>query len=216
MKTTKILIKSALLTILVLCAPAYTMMQKAEQKLVRPAASAIFSTCARRFFANPTAQKVCQATAFGGLMQAHKTSQEFQKNTDRIKELRDEKDALFYLISYDHNADIKLYEDRILTRQLAVNKLEDKVDEIKRNLDRSWFKEGKRASLRLWQDVLKDEQESLNAEIGIYSHLVKNKPSLQEIHQSKLLFKERLLGILQEIDKLEDKDRPKIINALPS
>lgn len=219
MKTTSTLIKTTLLTILVLCTPAYTMMQKAEQKLVRPAASAIFSTCTRRFFANPTAQKVCQTTAFGGLMQARKasqeSSQEFQRKTARIKELRDEKEALSHVISYDRDAEIKLYEDLILKNQLAVNKLEDKVDEIKRDLDKSWFKESKKESLRLWQDVLKDEQESLNAKIGIYSDLVKNKPSLQETHQNSQLFKKRFSDVLQELNKLEGKDKPEIIKVVP-
>jgi hypothetical protein len=193
------------------------MMQKAEQKLARPAASA-FSTCAQRFFANPTAQKVCQITAFGGLVQARKTSQEssqeFQK-TARIKELRDEEKTLLHMIGYDHNAEIKRYEDEILRKRIAVNKLEDKVDAIKRDLDRSWFKGSKKESLRRWQDVLKNEQESLNAEIVTYSDLVKNKPSLQEELQSSQLFKKRFSDVLQELDKLEGKDKPEIIKVVP-
>jgi predicted nucleic acid-binding Zn-ribbon protein len=119
------------------------------------------------------------------------------------------------MIGYDHNAEIKRYEDEILRKRIAVNKLEDKVDAIKRDLDRSWFKGSKKESLRRWQDVLKNEQESLNAEIVTYSDLVKNKPSLQEELQSSQLFKKRFSDVLQELDKLEGKDKPEIIKVVP-
>lgn len=80
MKTIRVT-KLAALTILILCAPAYAMMQKAEQRLARPASSAL-ATCTQRFFANTAAQRACQATAFGGLRRAQTTHSDWTRHSD--------------------------------------------------------------------------------------------------------------------------------------
>lgn len=181
MKTTNTLIKTALLSGLMFSLPIYSMMQKAEQKLARPAVS-VLERCTQRFFANPAAQNVCRMTTLGALQQARNLSSStpslYERYTAKstedlslnLKDLADLKSKKPSLSKEAYDKELKRIEEKYSLRK-KITSLEADYEELS-NQQTPWSEELKKTLLdnlkeqdktkrALWNIEFKEEREKI-------------------------------------------------------